>query len=43
MQQGGVTVNDRKADAADTFDRDDFAGDGLVIKKGKKVYHRARI
>ncbi|WP_295857039.1 tyrosine--tRNA ligase [uncultured Oscillibacter sp.] len=43
VQQGGVTVNDRKADAADTFDRDDFAGDGLVIKKGKKVYHRARI
>ena len=43
VQQGGVTVNDRKADAADTFDRDDFAGDGLVIKKGKKVYHRAQI
>ena len=43
VQQGGVTVNDRKADAADTFDRDDFTGDGLVIKKGKKVYHRARI
>ena len=43
VQQGGVTVNDRKADAADTFDRDDFAGEGLVIKKGKKVYHRARI
>ena len=33
VQQGG----------ADTFDRDDFTGDGLVINKGKKVYHRARI
>ncbi|MDD5938380.1 MAG: tyrosine--tRNA ligase, partial [Clostridiales bacterium] len=38
VQQGGVTVNDKKADVADAFDKDAFAGDGLVIKKGKKVF-----
>ena len=43
VQQGGVTVNDRKAAAADTFDKDDFAGSGVVIRKGKKVFHRATI
>jgi tyrosyl-tRNA synthetase len=42
IQQGGVTVNDQKVtDIAATFDQDDFTGDGVVIKKGKKVFHRA--
>ncbi len=41
VQQGGVTVNDQKVAAIDvTFDQDQFAGDGVVIKKGKKVFHR---
>jgi len=44
VQQGGVSVNDKKVEAADTvFDKDDFAGDGIVIKKGKKVYHKAML
>ena len=43
VQQGGVTVNDKKTEVSDVFDRDDFAGEGIVLKKGKKVFHRAKI
>ena len=44
IQQGGVAVNDQKVASIDaTFDQSDFEGDGLVIKKGKKVFHRAYI
>lgn len=42
IQQGGVLVNDRKvADIAEAFDQADFQGEGVIIKKGKKVFHRA--
>ena len=42
IQQGGVAVNDQKVVSIDvTFDQSDFEGDGVVIKKGKKVFHRA--
>ena len=42
IQQGGVAVNDQKVAAIDVaFDQEQFAGDGVVIKKGKKVFHRA--
>ena len=42
VQQGGVTVNDEKVDAIETtFGCEQFTGDGVVIKKGKKVFHRA--
>ena len=42
IQQGGMAVNDRKVtDIGETFDQSDFAGQGVIIKKGKKVYHRA--
>ena len=42
VQQGGVAVNDQKVASIDvTFDQAQFAGDGVVIKKGKKVFHRA--
>ncbi len=44
IQQGGVTVNDRKlTDISAAFDQSYFQGCGLVIRKGKKVYHRAYI
>ena len=43
VQQGGVTVGDRKAQVSDEFDKDDFAGEGIVLRKGKKVYHRATL
>ena len=42
IQQGGMMVNDRKVtDIGETFGQEDFTGDGVIIKKGKKVYHRA--
>ena len=42
VQQGGVTVNDEKVSAIETtFGCEQFTGDGIVIKKGKKVFHRA--
>ena len=42
IQQGGVTVSDKKIAAIDAaFDENDFRGEGVIIKKGKKVYHRA--
>jgi tyrosyl-tRNA synthetase len=42
IQQGGVTVNDVKVTEFDRiFTQNDFDSDGaLIIKKGKKSYHR---
>ena len=42
VQQGGVAVNDEKVSAIETtFGCEQFTGDGVIIKKGKKVFHRA--
>ena len=42
VQQGGVSVDDKKVtDITAVFHQEDFAGDGVIIKKGKKVFHRA--
>ena len=42
VQQGGVTVNDQKVNSIDAaFGCEQFTGDGVVIRKGKKVFHRA--
>ena len=44
IQQGGMMVNDRKVtDISEVFDQADFQGEGVIIKKGKKVFHRAYI
>ena len=44
VEQGGVEVNGEKvADAAICYSAADLSGDGLMIKKGKKVYHRAHM
>ena len=42
VQQGGVTVNDEKVtDVYKSFTAADLNGDGaLIIRKGKKVYHK---
>ncbi|MBQ4612869.1 MAG: tyrosine--tRNA ligase [Clostridia bacterium] len=41
VQQGGVSVNDAKVtDPSLTVTVADFGTDGLIIKKGKKVYHK---
>ena len=42
VQQGGVAVNDEKVSAIETtFGCEQFTGDGVIIKKGKKAFHRA--
>ena len=42
VQQGGVTVNDQKINSIDAaFGCEQFTGDGVVIRKGKKVFYRA--
>ncbi|MBO4854602.1 MAG: tyrosine--tRNA ligase [Oscillospiraceae bacterium] len=44
IQQGGVSVNDGKVTSIDeSYTCDQLAGDGLVIRKGKKVFHRVRL
>jgi len=41
VQQGGVTVDDQKVASIDeSYDKNRLTGDGLMIKKGKKVYHK---
>ena len=43
VQQGGITVNDAKVDSIDAaFAREQFAGDGLIVRKGKKVFHKVK-
>ncbi len=41
IQQGGVTVNDEKVTALDAKFSADQLKEGLKIRKGKKVYHKA--
>lgn len=41
VQQGGVSVNDEKVtDFGKSFAAADFGPEGLIIKKGKKVFHK---
>ena len=43
VQQGGITVNDVKVDSIDAvFAREQFAGDGVIVRKGKKVFHKVK-
>ncbi|MBQ2619333.1 MAG: tyrosine--tRNA ligase [Oscillospiraceae bacterium] len=42
IQQGGLTVNGAKvSDISAALNQEDFKGDGVILKKGKKVFHRA--
>ena len=44
IQQGGVELNGEKVtDTAAVVAADALAGEGVTIKKGKKVFHRARL
>ena len=41
VQQSSVSVNNEKVtDIAASYTADDLSGDGLMLKKGKKVFHR---
>ena len=44
VEQGGVTVNDEKVSDVNTrYTADDLSGDGIMVRKGKKVYHRVQM
>ncbi len=41
MEQGGLEINGEKAaDPTVRYDSAAFTGEGLILKKGKKVFHR---
>jgi tyrosyl-tRNA synthetase len=41
VEQGGVEVNGEKAgDPTTRYEAASFAGEGMMLKKGKKVFHR---
>ena len=44
VEQGGVEVDGEKVtDVAASYTADQMAGDGLMLKKGKKVFHRVKM
>ncbi len=44
IQQGGVEANGVKVDNFTTsFSTEDLSGQGVTIKKGKKIFHRVSI
>ena len=41
VQQGGIVVDDQKVDSIDAaFEQAKFTGDGIIVRKGKKVFHK---
>ena len=43
VQQGGVTVDDVKVASIDeSLARERFEGEGIIVRKGKKVFHRVK-
>ena len=44
VQQGGVTVDDVKVASIDeSLARERFEGEGIIVRKGKKVFHRVKV
>ena len=44
VQQGGVMVDDVKVASIDeSLVRERFEGEGIIVRKGKKVYHRVKV
>ena len=42
VQQGGIVVDEKKVESIDeSIPQEKFAGDGIIIRKGKKVFHKA--
>ena len=43
VQQGGVTIDDVKVSSIDeSLARERFEGEGVIVRKGKKVFHRVK-
>ncbi|MBO4914078.1 MAG: tyrosine--tRNA ligase [Oscillospiraceae bacterium] len=44
VQQNGVTVDEQKVSGIDeSYDKARLSGEGIMIKKGKKVYHKVKM
>ena len=44
VQQGGVTIDDVKVASIDeSLARERFEGEGIIVRKGKKVFHRVKV
>ena len=44
VEQGGVTVNDEKVTDVNTaYTAEQLSGDGLMVRKGKKVFHKVSL
>ena len=44
MQQGGLSVNDEKVTDPETrLTAEQLSGEGILIRKGKKSYHRLKL
>ena len=44
VQQGGVTIDDVKVAYIDeSLARERFEGEGIIVRKGKKVFHRVKV
>ena len=44
VEQGGVTVNDEKVtDIKTEYSKDDLAGDGILVKRGKKNFKKVTV
>ena len=44
VQQGGVTVADEKVtDVATAYDKEFFAGDGVMVRRGKKAFKKVTL
>ncbi len=44
VEQGGVSINGQQVkDIKTTFTKDDFAGDGMVVKRGKKNFVKVTV
>ena len=42
VQQGGIVVDEKKVESIDeSIPQEKFADDGIIIRKGKKVFHKA--
>ena len=44
VEQGGVSINgDQMKDVKKTFTKDDFGGDGMIVKRGKKNFMKVTL
>ena len=42
VQQGGIVVDEKKVESIDeSIPQEKFSGEGIIIRKGKKVFHKA--